>query len=231
MNEKGPDKMSDFGNTISNAIVDAISDDYYNDTIHDPTPMAEQEPTMTEQESTMTPTPSLTEQEQKDMNAISDAFDRARNAVIASSQLAKDVAALSAVVNELRMSVEGLQRDLTESRQRNAVLNDHLISARAQRDEAWNKAAGLRDDCDQLNKKVAEQEGEIISQRSALTSTGLHLEELANQRDEASNEVLALRKERDILKEKLAKIEAAFDTIFEKPQLGVSAPTGSQENW
>ena len=132
--------MSDFGNTISNpnAIVDAISDDYYNDTIHDPTPMAEQEPTMT-------PTPSLTEQEQTDMNAISDAFDRARNAVIASSQLAKDVAALSAVVNELRMSVEGLQRDLAESRQRNEVLDEHLAYIRGQRDEAWNKAAGLRD--------------------------------------------------------------------------------------
>ena len=210
MNEKGPDKMSDFGNTISNpnAIADAISDDYCNDTIHDP----------------MTPTPSLTEQEQTDMNAISDAFDRARNAVIASSQLAKDVAALSAVVNELRMNVEALKSDLAESRQRNAVLDEHLAHVRGQRDEAWNT-------CDQLNKKVAEQEGEIISQRSTLTSTSLHLEKLANQRDEASNEVLALRKERDILKEKLAKIEAAFDTIFEKPQLGVSTPAGSQGNW
>lgn len=76
-------------------------------------------------------------QEDNEMARVTEVFDKARNAIIDASRLAKEVAAL-------RETVETVKTDLQGLRERNAFLDDMLASVRRQRDEAETELAATK---------------------------------------------------------------------------------------
>lgn len=203
--------MSDFGNTGSQQ--GTIAPDAAQSELH---PIQYDEPTAIQ--ANPEPNVTMTEQEQADMNAISTAFDKARNAVISASQLARDVAALRETVESLRQSVEGLQRDLTASRERNAVLDEHLATARRQRDEERERAYALsaelvmaKQERDTARSELAEANTTIDRQRDSIAG-------LRSENDHYASLADSLEKERNALRDKLAAIEAMFRPAAQEPQ-------------
>lgn len=202
--------MSDFGNMSSQG--GDIAPDAAQSELH---PIQYDEPNTIQP--TPEPTVTMTEQVQADMNAISTAFDKARNAVISASQLARDVAALRETVESLRQSVEGLQRDLTASRERNAVLDEHLATARRQRDEERERAYALSGELttrtqerDTARRELSDAGVKISDQRDTI-------EKLRSENDHWANIADSLEKERNALRDKLAVIEAMFRPAVPTP--------------
>ena len=232
--------MSDFGNTASPS--GDIGPDRDPENIHPATPyphpsepyhniLEEHVPT---QEPPMNPSPSLDEQGLSDMNAITDAFDRARNAVINASQLAKDVAELREAVeairresqmqvDSLRSEVETLRGESASLRERNAMLDEHLIHARRQRDEERERNYALTR---QLSDRTTERDSLVIdlaAAREVLAGMDKKVAGLLTDNDHFVQMVDELEKERDALRSKLAAIQAVF-----APQPSGQQPQGPQ---
>lgn len=120
---------------------------------------------------------------EEEMNIVTQTFDKMRDAVINGSKLAEEVAELRKTVEALRLTTQGLQRDIEYYRERNAALDDALISAKHERDEAKSKEAALR-------RELEDTEGNLISANSTIDSLRGMLSSQISQKD-------AVVKERD----------------------------------
>lgn len=217
--------MSEFGNTASPP--GDIGPDAAPAQWKDPSFNPSNEQSMTDP----APSPSLDEQGQSDMNAITDAFDRARNAVINASQLAKDVAELREAVNaireeserqvaSLRSEVETLQGESAALRERNAMLDEHLIHARRQRDEERERNYELTT---QLSTRTAERDRLVIdltAAREVIAGMDTKVEGLITDNDHFAQMIDELEGERNALRSKLAAIQAVFTPTPSEQQLG-----------
>lgn len=173
------------------------------------------------QEPPMNEVPSLTQEEQADMNALSDAFDRARNAVINASQLAKDVAALreevSAIRTEaeqqvasLREEVEALRAESSGLRERNAMLDEHLVHARQQRDDAQARVYFLEAECTSLREQRDTARDDLARAGDTIAMQRHRYEDLKREHYHYRETISSLERSRDALRAALDAIKAVF---------------------
>ena len=145
----------------------------------------------------------LTTEEVSQMRVISDAFDKARNAVLEGSKLSREIAAL-------RAEFEAFKTEMQSLRERNATLDEALTNTRRQRDEALQLANDRMEDIARLsneNHTLTENRdywSRIASERAA---TIAQVSERVDNLTELSE---ALEKERDELRAKLELIEGVL---------------------
>lgn len=169
------------------------------------------------QEQPMTEHPSLTEQEQSDMNAISDAFSRARDAIIQASALGKQVQELVSAVAALRSEVETLRGELASARERNAMLDEHLVNARRQRDEAREEAYAVRTELAQRTAERDRAMGDLSTAQRDNTTLDDRNQALQRRCSEYETTILTQGEELDALRKKLAAIRAVFAPAQAEP--------------
>lgn len=184
---------------------------------------------------TSQPIPDVPEQEE--ISAIKRMFDRAANAIVDSSRLAKEVAELRAIVADLKDQVEKV-------RAHNEYLDEQITHLRTQRDEARDELYKVRreltdtnherDDLRKVNEAAA---AEITHLRDALREKSEAFDNLArdfsavcrerddayshwqqaegkaNELQERHNSVVA---ERDKLRDELYSVRAAKESAESK---------------
>lgn len=151
-----------------------------------------------------------TTQETDEMRTVRGVFDRALNAIVAATNLAKQV-------EDLAAKVAGLQRDIDSVMEANRRLDEALTAVRAQRDEARSEAASLRS---QLAEAQSDRQ-RVTNHRDSLNDD-LNCERNAHQvthnymRDETQR---ADRAEAELgrLREQMATLHAAFRSAFPTP--------------
>jgi chromosome segregation ATPase len=112
--------------------------------------------------------------EPEGMSMVRQVFERASNAIVEASKLAKEL-------EQIRQEVEQIKRDLDYMRARNKELDEMLATTRQQRDEARQSAA---DTTAKLSQATSE-----------LDSTKYHLEQMTNQRNTLEEQVRKLNED------------------------------------
>lgn len=114
--------------------------------------------------------------QEEDMSKIRELFERAANAIVQASELAKAVTALRADVDSMKTEVEHL-------RSQNRWLDEQLTSVRQSRDDAQQKARDLQDVVNHVS-----------DQRDSAQRDAAHWQNEANNKDAS---LASTRKDRD----------------------------------
>lgn len=148
--------------------------------------------------------PTPTQDEPEGMSAVRQVFDRAANAIVDASKLAKEVAAI-------RNELDNMKRDMDYLRARNKELDEMLATTRAQRDEA--QAAVQR-----LNSELNQAKAEIEGLTSAKTSAEHVIEGLRHELDQSRKDRDEYANEWHKVDAELAKAKAQLEEIQEFAQ-------------
>jgi chromosome segregation ATPase len=165
------------------------------------------------------------------MNALTQVFDNARNAIIGASKLAGEVAALRNEVAEMRVTYEAQVARMTKDneflRERNAILDEHIVHARQQRDEAQRRSAELQCELDDVKHSLAQ----VTDQRNGLernnAELGTSLFAVRKERDDAQMKGLELEEENKALRAQIEAIKSALGVVA-PPQVAEPVRT---ETW
>ena len=158
---------------------------------------------MTNEAATESPYYTQPTEDDAEMRKVAEVFDKARNAIIDSSRLAKEVA-------ELRAVVESFKRDLEGLRERNATLDEALANTRRQRDDAQTENVQLRSDLSIANAKITNLQFDLEASHTELKRTRNDVVEGVQRINDLVELSEALEKERDELRAKLELIEGVL---------------------
>ena len=152
-----------------------------------------------------------------EMSKIADTFGRMRDAVISASQLASEVA-------NLRVTVDGLRREMEDYRQSNRWLDQQVTELRQARDQALrDKSATV----DILNEVTKDRDGLRVhseNQREQLARLNDEVARLRKERDDAQFLAEVLREERNELDERIHAIDLALHPVVKEPKADESLP-------
>jgi len=150
--------------------------------------------------------------EEHEVSYIRTVFDKAANAIVQASELAKEV-------NSLREQVEALRKDMEYVRQRNVELDNLLNDVRQARDHAQAEAHRLT----QVNAEITTQNTSLTYERDNLSdklkTANDTISTLRRERDDAAIEAMRLQEELD-------KVMVKFNDIvsFAKGLVAENAP-------
>jgi vacuolar-type H+-ATPase subunit I/STV1 len=151
--------------------------------------------------------------EDSEMSHVRSVFDRAANAIVQASELAKQVASLTEQMDLLRKDIEYV-------RQRNIELDNLLNDVRQARDHAQSEASRLT----QTNADLSRENTSLTYERDNLTdklkTANDTISTLRRERDDAAIEAMRLQEELDKVKAKLDDIVS-----FAKGLVAEATPT------
>ena len=146
-------------------------------------------------------------QEDAEMANIRSVFDKALNAVVAMSQLSKDVESLRSQVNDLTAQV-------TRLRSWNEQLDETLHHVRQERDQAQTETRRLTELASASDYTINTLRAELEASRSAHATTTDMLHHAEQGRDTAELKVMDLEDQVKALTDKLAAIYDAARSIL-----------------
>ena len=149
-------------------------------------------------------------QEDAEMANIRSVFDKALNAVVAMSQLSKDV-------ESLRIQVTDLTTQVTRLRAWNEQLDETLHHVRTERDTAQAKVRELTESSSISDHTIATLRAELEASRSAHATTTQQLHDAERYRDDAELKVMELEDQLGQHKTKLSAIYDAARSILPPP--------------
>lgn len=138
-----------------------------------------------------------------EMMSIRNIFDRAANAIVQASELAKQVA-------ELKTSFDNLTNDFNTMLGRNNELVTSLNEVRSQRDMAMAERDTANNRIAELETKLANAESETKHYHEQLNRTLDKLEDMTRDRDEVMTAWHKAQSEADTAYDKLKKIQHAL---------------------
>lgn len=141
--------------------------------------------------------------EDSDMAKVREIFERALSAIVASTQLAKEV-------QELRGSVDSLRSEIDSVRAYNQRLDVELTETRNQRDQALRDKAAAIDELNAAKAQLANAEYSKSALQSAHDSLSEQHQNLKREHDDVQLENMQLADEVKDLKAKLEKVKAVF---------------------
>lgn len=149
--------------------------------------------------------------QESDMAKVREVFDRAVSAMIASTELAKEV-------SELRLAVNELKNDIEYVRSRNRELDTLLVDVRGQRDKALADLKQANDDLFAVNGKAHDFEHQANNLRNDVLELQSSLAQTKKDRDEAAFAALSLREDLDWANAKLKGIMDTLGVKVEEPK-------------
>lgn len=138
-----------------------------------------------------------------EMMSIRNIFDRAANAIVQASELAKTVA-------ELQSKFDAMARDLDLVKDRNASLETALSEVRAQRDTAIAERDQVRNDLSQTMSERNHAMDVIDSYKTQVEHLQAKLDAMTNERDYAVDEWHKADTGKARAEEKLRQIQHAL---------------------
>lgn len=166
-----------------------------------------------------------------EMMSIRNIFDRAANAIVQASELAK-------AVSELQSRFDSLTRDFETMLARNNELVQSLQEVRGQRDTAMAERDQAKAEINQLTHglDIAQTNNSVKDARIAELMS--QLEAVSNQRDYNLDQWSKAQEAADIASDKLAKIQHALglpetpapEPITERKSDAVSVPINESHN-
>lgn len=154
--------------------------------------------------------------QEDEMSKVRELFDRAANAIVQASELAK-------VVGDLRSEVDGLKRDVERMRNQNEMLDQALTTARQARDNALGKLAETESTLSRTisDRDSAQREADNWQRQANDNAEKLH--GVTVERDDAQFHVMELQDALDKANAKLAKFKALMAEDEPKPEPALTA--------
>lgn len=143
----------------------------------------------------VSPVPSETE-----MNSFKQMLDRALNAIVQASELAK-------VVEGLKADLDGLKHEIQTVRDNNRWLDEQLTRVRTERDEANTQLSQTKNDLAIAVNEHAKVESENTSLKNELTDIRSQLDQAKRERDDYGMKQMQAEEEAKQAKEKLEGIQ------------------------
>lgn len=146
-----------------------------------------------------------TEQEDEAMQMIREYFQKGLNAIVDATTLARSVADLTAKVEELGKDVQKL-------RDRNAWLDEQVVSLREARDAAHRELSTVKLDLATVNGECNRLQHHNDNQRGELARLGAEVYEANKARDDAEIRVLEMEEENKRLRDIVEAVRSALPT-------------------
>lgn len=165
--------------------------------------------------------------QEDDMSKVRELFDRAANAIVQASELAKQV-------NELSASVDALRRDVERMRSQNEWLDSQLADTRRQRDEAIRENGTLRDTASADARTIADLRMTVDANAIKVADLSNALAHERSARDDAELHAMDLEDKLTIANATLEKIKASLGLTPPEPTpepMAVPAPAPEPEPW
>jgi chromosome segregation ATPase len=161
-----------------------------------------------------------TGEEDQEMGKVREIFDRALNALVDATSLAK-------TVEQLKVDLESLKVQVTHYRNTIANQDDQITRLRQDRDAARTAQYQAEDTARHMVTNLEDHKREVDSLSSANVRLNDRVSELTKERDEAQFKLLEIQESHSVLSQKLDNIKAQFATLFppEPPLLYYGAPT------
>lgn len=135
-----------------------------------------------------------------EMNAVKDMFSRMANFIVEASQLTREV-------SNLRFEVDVIRRDLETAHNRNRALDDALMQAQKERDEARAELAVVREASALVERELTRLTDERKGDVDVINSLRAANDSLRRERDEASFKNLELSDELEKVKGQLKAVQ------------------------
>lgn len=138
-------------------------------------------------------------QQEPDMNAVRAIFDKALNAMVDATSLAKEV-------ESLRQSVQGLTRDVEQMRASNKWLDEQIQMLRGERDTLKIENSRQVSVIHQLEQQNDTLHHQLSASEHVVNVRGEEVQKLVKERDEAQYSLLQAQDE-------IAKYREAYDKL------------------
>lgn len=145
--------------------------------------------------------------QEPDMTSVRELFDRAVNAMIDSTKLAKEVA-------ELRHQVQDITDSLEYLRRKNTELDGMLGDVRRQRDEAQHDLATTKSENRELHSQIEGLTSSRDSQERVIAQLNEELIHTRTDRDEYGLKAIAAEDRANLAEGKLKDIQATLSKMF-----------------
>lgn len=137
---------------------------------------------------------------------VKEYIDRGINALVNQSKVASEVA-------ELRLTIEQLRRDTDKYRSQNDMLDEYLVKARAERNEALVRANENVQHIRDLELANSDLQGSLDTAKRVMGQDAELVDQLKRERDDAQLRVLELEEELTKVKAKVEKFLNLADEI------------------
>jgi hypothetical protein len=144
--------------------------------------------------------------EDQEMGRVREIFDRALNALVDASTLAKEV-------EQVKSDLEGLKAQVTHYRNTIANQDDQITRLRQDRDAARTAQYHAEDEARHQVTKLENLTRETESLSSANVRLNERITEVSKERDEAQFKLLELTEAHNELSKKLDTIKSLFGTV------------------
>lgn len=141
--------------------------------------------------------------QESEMSHIRQIFDRAANAIVAASELAK-------VVDDLKVQVEALRGEVEKVRRENGWLDGQLANVREARDKALAEATQVRSELVEANHRAETAEAKNESQSRQIQALQDQLAKAQGERDDYGMRHMEASDALDKANGKLAKLREAM---------------------
>lgn len=153
-----------------------------------------------------------------DMGKLRDSIESILNAIVQSTELAKQVEVMTRDVGQLRQDIDTTQA-------RNAELDRMLHDTREQRDRAEHEAKQAKADLSALNYASTNLQTEVNMLRQELEGTRSQLDTRTKERDEYGLNGMAIQEALDKANAKLASIHQTMGIEFKPFEVPKPEPT------
>lgn len=146
-------------------------------------------------------------QEEPEMTKVKEIFDRALNALVDASSLAK-------TVEQLKTDLEGLKVQVTHYRNTISNQDDQITRLRQDRDAARTAQYQAEDNSRHINNElvVIKRENDSLTQSNVRLNE--RISEVSKERDEAQFKLLELQEAHTELTKKLESVQASLESVF-----------------
>lgn len=153
-----------------------------------------------------------------DMGKVRDALESLVNAIVQSTELAKQVEVMTRDVGQLR-------EDITHTQEKNVELDRMLHDTREQRDNAELRLKETTSSLNEANYSKSKAEAEANHLRQELDEVKVHLDNRTKERDEYGLQQMATQEALDKANAKLASIHQTMGIEFKPFEVPKPEPT------
>lgn len=147
------------------------------------------------------------QEQEPEMSKVREIFDRALNALVEASSLAK-------TVEQLRVDLEGLKVQVTHYRNTISNQDDQITRLRQDRDAARTAQYQAEDNTRHLTNDLENSKREVDSLSSANSRLNDRITEVTKERDDAQFKLLELQEAHSALSKKMDDIKSHMQSLF-----------------
>lgn len=160
-------------------------------------------------------------QQEPDMNAVRAIFDKALNAMVDATSLAKEV-------ESLRQSVQGLTRDVEQMRASNKWLDEQIQMLRGERDTLKNQNSQQVSTIQHLEQQNDSLLHQLHAAEHVVNVRGEEVQKLVKERDEAQYSLLQAQDEIAKYREAYEKLSAVLTPLAQPKVVNEPMPEAAK---